>query len=191
MGLRTADSLLECCILLKSKKGLSPPHGTDIWAKYLGLFFRYPVGKTLSGRQKVACSVPQGGRGPRSSQGEQEGRGGHGGTCLQVEFSKASLISSSLELALLLLPVEYLYWLYFLFSAEGTLSIRSSLGALGARRSPLPSLRCSPLLGPASSSSSSLSEDEEVEEGSLDTWDTPVKGLPAAKTSSFLHISTV
>ena len=102
----TADSLLECCILLKSKKGLSPPHGTDIWAKYLGLFFRYPVGKTLSGRQKVACSVPQGGRGPRSSQGEQEGRGGHGGTCLQVEFSKASLISSSLELALLLLPVS-------------------------------------------------------------------------------------
>ena len=40
---------------------------------------------------------------------------------------------------------------------------------------PLPSLRCSPLLGPASSSSSSLSEDEEVEEGSLDTWDTPVR----------------
>ena len=30
----------------------------------------------------------------------------HAGACLQVELSKASLISSSLELALLLLPVN-------------------------------------------------------------------------------------
>ena len=102
----TADSLFECCILLKSRKGLSPPHGTDIWAKYLGIFLRYPAGKTLSGRQKVACSPPQEARGLRTSQGEQEGRVEHAGTCLQVEFSKASLISSSLELALLLLPVS-------------------------------------------------------------------------------------
>lgn len=82
-----------------------------IWAKYFGTLFRQPDGGTLMGRwdQGVWSTADQ--------TGGEEGR----------QLSNASFTSSSLELALLLPSVEHLYWLYFLFSAEGTLSTGSSL----------------------------------------------------------------
>lgn len=81
----TITNLLEYCILLKSSRGRSIAPAEDIWAKYLGAFFRQPVGGTRIGR------------------GQGWAWPGHSEWGLAV-FSKASFTSSSLELPLLLLP---------------------------------------------------------------------------------------